>query len=134
LKIDFAKKSCLSQCRLDLWLWAARFFKTRNLASSNIKRGLVRICGKTTTKPSSLLIIGSKLVIEQDLQTITVLVEELALKRVSFEKAQNFFQIISKESKESEIFLHTRARYKPDKRARRNLKALKEKLHFLSDN
>ena len=94
----------------------------------------MRICGKTTTKPSSLLIIGSKLVIEHDLQTITVLVEVLALKRVSFEKAQNFFRIISKESKESEIFLHNRARYKPDKRARRNLKALKEKLHFLSDN
>ncbi len=134
MKIDFSKKPALSQCRLDLWLWAARFFKTRNLASSNIKKGLVRISGKTTTKPSSLLNVGSKLVIEQDLQTKTVLVEELAVKRVSFEKAQNFFQIISKESKAPEIFLHTRARYKPDKRARRNLKALKEKLHFLSDN
>ena len=94
----------------------------------------MRISGKTTTKPSSLLSIGSKLVIEQDLQTKTVLVEELAVKRVSFEKAQNFFQIISKESREPEIFFHARTRYKPDKRIRRNLKALKEKLHFLSDN
>ena len=64
----------------------------------------------------------------------TVLVAELAVKRVSFEKAQSFYKIISKESKDPEIFFHGKARYKPDKRARRNLKALKEKLHFLSNN
>ena len=94
----------------------------------------MRICGKTTTKPSSLLNRGSKLVVEQDLQKKTVLVQELAVKRVSFEKAQNFYQIISKESKEPGIFFHKRGKYKPDKKARRNLKALREKLHFLSDN
>ena len=94
MKIDLSKKSSLSQCRLDLWLWAARFFKTRNLASLKIKKGLVRIDGKTMTKPSSLLRIGSKLIIEEDLQTRIVLVEELAVKRVSYEKAKNFFQIV----------------------------------------
>ena len=95
---------------------------------------MVRIFGKTATKPSSLLNVGSKLVIEQDFQTKTVLVEELAVKRISFERAQNLFHIISKESKEFEVTFLARARYKPDKRERRNLKALKEKLHFLSKN
>jgi len=42
------------QCRLDLWLWAARFYKTRSLAALNIKKGLVSISGKTTTKPASV--------------------------------------------------------------------------------
>ncbi len=128
------EKSCLSECRLDLWLWAARFYKTRNLAASNIKKGLVRICGKTRTKPSSLLNIGNQLVIEQDLEKKTVLVEEIAVKRVSFEKARKFYKVISKDKKEAATFFWTKARYKPDKRVRRNLKALKEKLHFLSDN
>ena len=124
----------LSQCRLDLWLWAARFYKTRNLAASNVKKGLVRILGKTKTKPSSMLNRGSQLVVEQDLVKKTVLVEEITIKRVSFEKARKFYQIISKETNEDEIYFQARTSFKPDKKARRNLKALKEKLHFLSDN
>ena len=124
----------MSECRLDSWLWAARFYKTRNLAASNIKKGLVRIYGKTTTKPASLLNIGSQLVIEQDLEKKTIMVKEIAVKRVSFEKARKFYNVISKDSKEAATFFRAKVRYKPDKKVRRNLKALKEKLHFLSDN
>ena len=124
----------MSECRLDLWLWAARFYKTRNLAASNIKKGLVRLSRKTKTKPASLLNIGSQLVIEQDLVIRTILVEELAVKRVSFEKAKKFYKVISKDSREAAIFFQAKSRYKPDKKVRRNIKALKEKLHFLSDN
>ena len=132
--MTFIEKSCLSECRLDSWLWAARFYKTRNLAASNIKKGLVRIYGKTTTKPASLLNIGSQLVIEQDLEKKTIMVKEIAVKRVSFEKARKFYNVISKDSKEAATFFRAKVRYKPDKKVRRNLKALKEKLHFLSDN
>ena len=124
----------MSECRLDSWLWAARFYKTRNLAASNIKKGLVSIYGKTTTKPASLLNIGSQLVIEQDLEKKTIMVKEIAVKRVSFEKARKFYNVISKDSKEAATFFRAKVRYKPDKKVRRNLKALKEKLHFLSDN
>ena len=124
----------MSECRLDSWLFAARFYKTRNLAASNIKKGLVRIYGKTTTKPASLLNIGSRLVIEQDLEKKTIMVKEIAVKRVSFEKARKFYNVISKDSKEAATFFRAKVRYKPDKKVRRNLKALKEKLHFLSDN
>ena len=132
--MTFIEKSCLSECRLDSWLWAARFYKTRNLAASNIKKGLVSIYGKTTTKPASLLNIGSQLVIEQDLEKKTIMVKEIAVKRVSFEKARKFYDVISKDSKEAATFFRAKVRYKPDKKVRRNLKALKEKLHFLSDN
>ena len=128
------QKSPLSQCRLDSWLWAARLYKTRNLAVANIKKGLVRLNGKSITKPSSLLNIGCQLIIENDLFRKTILVEEIAIKRVSFEKAKRFYKIISKDNKEAAIFFQTRARYKPDKKARRNLRVIKEKLHFLSDN
>ena len=124
----------MSECRLDLWLWAARFYKTRNLAASNIKKGLVRLSGKTITKPSSIVNKGSQLVIDKDLIIKTILVEEIAVKRVSFEKAKQFYKVISKDSRDATIFSQARAKYKPDKKVRRNLRALKEKLHFLSDN
>ena len=123
-----------AQCRLDLWLWAARFYKTRSLAALNIKKGLVSISGKTTTKPASILNIGTHLVVELNSVRTTLLVEKIATKRVSYEKAKLLYKIISKESEEAEIFFKARARYKRDKKVRRNLKAFKEKLHFLSDN
>ena len=119
---------------MDLWLWAARFYKTRNIAAINIKKGLVRLSGKTKTKPASLINLHSQLVIEQNFVRKTVFVEEIAVKRVSSAKAKSFYKIISEDSQEGAKFFHVRAKYKPDKKTRRNLKALKEKLHFLSDN
>ncbi len=132
--MTFFDKPYLSECRLDSWLWAARFYKTRSLAASNIKKGLVRLSGKMITKPASPVSIGSLLIIKQDLVVKTILVEEIAVKRVSFEKAKNFYRVISKDSSEDATFFQAKNRYKPDKKARRSLKALKEKLHFLSDN
>ena len=129
-----SEKTPVSQCRLDLWLWAARFYKTRNIAALNIKKGLVRLCGKTKTKPASLINLDSQLVIEQNFVRKTVLVEEIAIKRVSSAKAKSFYKIIFEDKQEGAKFFHARTRYKPDKKIRRNLKALKEKLHFLSDN
>ena len=119
---------------MDLWLWAARLYKTRNLAASNIKKGLVRLSGKMTTKPASLLNVGSKMVIESDWIRKTIMVEKIAVKRVSFEKAKTFYKIIEEENKQAGKFFLAREKYRPNKKMRRNLKALKEKLHFLSSN
>ncbi len=94
----------------------------------------MRLSGKITTKPASLLNVGSKLVIESEWERKTILVEEIAVKRVSFEKAKAFYKIIEEDSKRVEKFFQTREKYKPNKKARRNLNAFKEKLHFLSDN
>ena len=132
--MSLSEKPTLSQCRLDLWLWAARFYKTRSIAALNIKKGLVRLSGKTKTKPASLINLDSQLVIEQNFVRKTVLVEEIAIKRVSSAKAKSFYKIVFEDSQEGAKFIQARAKYKPDKKTRRNLKALKEKLHFLSDN
>ncbi len=132
--MSFSEKPPLSQCRLDLWLWAARFYKTRNIAALNIKKGLVCLSGKTKTKPASLINVNSQLVIEQDFVRKTVLVEEIAVKRVSYVKAKNFYKIIFEDRQKGTKFIQARTRYKPDKKIRRNLRAIKEKLHFLSDN
>ena len=46
--------------RLDLWLWAARFFKTRALAKKAIELGQVRIDGQPL-KPSRPVRVGQQL-------------------------------------------------------------------------
>ena len=51
--------------RLDKWLWAARFFKTRQLAIEAINGGKVHLNGQRT-KPGKTISIGSRLTIHKD--------------------------------------------------------------------
>jgi ribosome-associated heat shock protein Hsp15 len=51
--------------RLDKWLWAARFFKTRSLAADAINGGKVHLNGQRS-KPGKEIAIGAKLTISKD--------------------------------------------------------------------
>jgi ribosome-associated heat shock protein Hsp15 len=51
--------------RLDKWLWHARFFKSRGLASDEIESGHVRINGQKTKKPGHVLRAGDVLTFPQ---------------------------------------------------------------------
>lgn len=46
-----------SKCRLDKWLWAARFFKTRSIAADAVDSGKVRINGDRA-KPAKEVKVG----------------------------------------------------------------------------
>ena len=50
-------KSEQEKCRLDKWLWAARFFKTRSLAADAVDSGKVRVDGDRA-KPAKEIKIG----------------------------------------------------------------------------
>jgi ribosome-associated heat shock protein Hsp15 len=50
----------VSGLRVDKWLWAARFFKTRSLASDAVSGGKVKVNG-ATTKPARDIRIGDRL-------------------------------------------------------------------------
>ncbi len=52
--------------RLDKWLWAARFFKTRRLATDAINGGKIHLNGQRT-KPGKEIKVGSKLEIVKEL-------------------------------------------------------------------
>ncbi|MCF5945317.1 RNA-binding protein, partial [Xanthomonas perforans] len=49
--------------RLDVWLWAARFFKTRSLAKNAVETGKVDVAGQRP-KPSRALRSGERLRID----------------------------------------------------------------------
>jgi len=66
--------------RVDKWLWAARFFKTRSLASDAVSGGKVKLNG-TATKPARDIKIGDKLEITNGETRWTVTVQALSDKR-----------------------------------------------------
>ena len=68
-----------SKCRLDKWLWAARFFKTRSLATTAIDTGKVHLDGDRV-KPAKELRPGQLLAIRT--RDIEIEVAVLALSNV----------------------------------------------------
>mgnify|MGYP000029176093 CR=1 FL=1 len=80
-----------SKVRLDKWLWAARFFKTRNLAKQAIDGGKVH-CNGARCKSSREIEIGSVLEIRQGWDEKTVVVKELSDKRGGAPQAALLYQ------------------------------------------
>jgi ribosome-associated heat shock protein Hsp15 len=54
----------MSRVRLDKWLWAARFYRTRSLAAQAIDAGQVRVDGERV-KPANLVHAGSRITIRK---------------------------------------------------------------------
>lgn len=69
-----------SKLRLDKWLWAARFFKTRSLAKHAIEGGKVQLQGQRA-KVSKEISVGDKLGIRQGWDTKEVIVTALSSAR-----------------------------------------------------
>ncbi len=70
----------LMSLRIDKWLWAARFFKTRSLAKNAINSGKVH-CDGQKLKPSREISRGVTLTIKQALDERTVEIIELCEQR-----------------------------------------------------
>jgi len=76
--------------RLDKWLWAARFFKTRALAKKAIEGGKVHYEG-ARSKPSKIVEPGAQLTIRQGWSELTVLVTNLSEQRRGAEEARQLY-------------------------------------------
>lgn len=66
--------------RIDKWLWAARFYKTRSLAKQAIDGGKIH-CDGQRIKPSKEVTVGLVLTIRQDLDEKVVVVKALSAQR-----------------------------------------------------
>ena len=76
--------------RLDKWLWAARFFKTRALASEAVEGGKVHLNGQRT-KPGKDVRVGSQLQIHKAGLEWQIEVLELPTQRRPAAEAQGFY-------------------------------------------
>ena len=70
----------MEKLRIDKWLWAARFYKTRSLAIEEIDKGRVRI-NDTEVKPAKEVKVGDTVVLRQGPVTRTLVVRGISDKR-----------------------------------------------------
>lgn len=77
--------------RLDKWLWAARFYKTRAMAREMIDGGKVHYNGQRS-KPSKLVELGATLTLRQGLDERTVVIRQLSEQRRGAPDAQLMYQ------------------------------------------
>ncbi len=115
--------------RLDKWLWAARFYKTRSLATEAINGGKIHLNG-FRAKPSKEVKLNDLLRIRRSLTEMTVVVLAVSGKRGSATIAQALYaetdeSIVDRERLQSLRKLSTPpgsfSDHKPDKRQRRKI-------------
>ena len=77
--------------RLDKWLWAARFFKTRSLAAEAVTGGKIEINGERP-KPSRAVRPGDRLVIRRGPYEWTIIVRDVSRLRGPARQAQQLYE------------------------------------------
>jgi ribosome-associated heat shock protein Hsp15 len=116
--------------RLDIWLWAARFFKTRSLAKQAIEGGKIAL-NDASVKASKGVHAGDRLAIRRGEEAFVVDVIGLSEQRGPASAAQALYRE-TEESRTSREALREQRRMqkptgpasKPDTRARRLIRAL----------
>jgi ribosome-associated heat shock protein Hsp15 len=81
----------MERLRLDKWLWAARFYKTRTLATDEVHRGRVQVNGQDT-KPARDLKVGDLVAMRQGAVARTVVVRALSESRGPAPVAQTLYE------------------------------------------
>ena len=81
----------MDRLRVDKWLWAARFFKTRSIAKTAIEGGKVHLDGQRV-KVSREICVGEILVIKQGWDEKEVVVRRLSAQRGPAPIAQELYE------------------------------------------
>jgi len=122
--------------RLDKWLWAARFFKTRSVAREAVSGGKVHLNGNRA-KPGRSLNIGDELRIQRGEEEYTITVLELSVRRGPAVVARTFYEESEEsrlkreqlaEQRKLEHQQHANRERRPDKRQRRRIVRFKQKI------
>ena len=118
--------------RIDKWLWAARFFKTRSIAKNAIEGGKVHQNGERV-KVSREIRVGMELTIAQGIEKKTVIVKALSDVRSPAPVAQLLYDetevsLAKRELLASQRKLHNLARpdHRPSKKDRRDIGKFKK--------
>ena len=115
--------------RLDKWLWCARFYKTRSMASNAIKAGKIKINGERA-KPSKTISLKDILSIRKDLFKFEVTILGISKSRLSAPLAAQLYEehqdsietrsLLSEQIK-AEAKLYPKTQSRPTKRDRRHI-------------
>ena len=123
----------MEQVRIDKWLWAARFFKTRTAATEAVLGGHVHVGGERV-KPAREVRVGDTIEIRRDEIRWTVVVSALADRRGPARVAAELYEETreSVEARERQRLERRLARplgadlgARPTKQARRRIEALR---------
>jgi ribosome-associated heat shock protein Hsp15 len=120
----------MERLRIDKWLWAARFYKTRSLATDEIDKGRVAVNGQEA-KPAREVKVGDTVAVRREGVTRTVVVKGLSAVRGPAPMAQQLYEETPESLQERERAAEQR-RYarepalaiengRPTKRGRREL-------------
>ena len=119
--------------RLDKWLWAARFFKTRSMAHEAIEGGKVYV-DNIRAKPSRSVSVGDELIITTQRGRFQIVVEQASSQRGSGAIAAKMYRETdeSKKQREEVAEMHRLARNaspeeRPNSQDRRLLRRIKER-------
>ena len=124
----------MSGVRIDRWLWAARFFKTRSLAKAAVEGGKVHL-ESSRVKPSKEVQVGQQLEIRRGDTFQVVIIETLSEQRGSATIAQTLYTETPESIEQRELRKSVRRMEraglnipssKPDKKNRRALAQLKD--------
>ncbi|WP_332658495.1 RNA-binding S4 domain-containing protein [Brevundimonas sp.] len=88
-------------CRIDVWLWRARFARTRSLAAAMVERGLIRLThnGVQTRldKPSRTVHVGDGLVFALGGRLVDLQVLQTGERRGPPEEARALYSVVERE-------------------------------------
>ena len=116
--------------RLDKWLWAARFYKTRALAKQMIEGGKVHYDG-VRAKSSKMVEVGAEITLRQGYEEKTVTVLALSDQRRGAAEAQALYRETEQSVAQREAnaaqrkMLGSAPEHRPDKKSRRELLRIK---------
>jgi ribosome-associated heat shock protein Hsp15 len=123
------KKQDANDVRIDKWLWAARFCKTRAIARELVQSGKVQY-NKQRSKPSKVVELGATIQIPAGFDYKTVIVKEVVGQRRGAPQAQLMYEeteesIALREknaaARKLSIFHSPRPESRPDKKQRRQI-------------
>lgn len=125
----------IDRVRLDKWLWAARFFKTRSLARAAIEGGKVHYQDRRV-KPSQIVSVDHKVTIRQGVDERTVTVLALSTHRGGAPAAALLYQEAADSVRKREegqlarklMASHAPVQGRPDKKQRRQIVQFKTRL------
>lgn len=98
---DVAEAGAAEPVRLDKWLWHARFFRSRSLATAEVAAGHVRINGVKVAKPAHPVRTGDTLTFPQGSRIRLVRVTGTSLRRGPAAVAQRLYSDLDSSAPET---------------------------------